>query len=202
MDPRLQEVADALRRGDKIDAIRLLREATGMGLKEAKETVERLIAEGEGAPPVDAKFATYFDRQRETASEGEGAGSGAAGASSGDAGSGTADAEARRRAENAALASEMQRDLTALRAPRNPDTPPLESPLAEEVEALVRAQKYIDAVKLVRERNGGGLKEAKDQVDLLMEQRGMKKPASKGCVIVVAIAVVLVGAIMALVIMG
>ena len=32
-------VVDALSRGDKIDAIRLLREATGLGLKEAKDVV-------------------------------------------------------------------------------------------------------------------------------------------------------------------
>ena len=33
-------VAAALSRGDKIDAIRLLREATGLGLKEAKDVVD------------------------------------------------------------------------------------------------------------------------------------------------------------------
>ncbi len=33
-------VVEAMRRGDKIDAIRLLREQTGLGLKEAKDAVE------------------------------------------------------------------------------------------------------------------------------------------------------------------
>jgi hypothetical protein len=33
-------VIDAIRRGNKIDAIRLLRDQTGMDLKEAKDTVE------------------------------------------------------------------------------------------------------------------------------------------------------------------
>jgi hypothetical protein len=33
-------VIDAIRRGNKIDAIRLLRDQTGMGLKEAKDAVE------------------------------------------------------------------------------------------------------------------------------------------------------------------
>ena len=37
-----REVADALRRCDKIEAIRLYRESTGVGLAEAKEIVERL----------------------------------------------------------------------------------------------------------------------------------------------------------------
>jgi ribosomal protein L7/L12 len=34
-------VADALRKGNKIDAIRILREKTGLGLKEAKDAVDR-----------------------------------------------------------------------------------------------------------------------------------------------------------------
>lgn len=34
------DVQDALQRGDKIEAIRVLREATGLGLKEAKDVIE------------------------------------------------------------------------------------------------------------------------------------------------------------------
>lgn len=41
-------VLDAMRQGQKIEAIRLLREATGMGLKEAKQAVEALPFEGSG----------------------------------------------------------------------------------------------------------------------------------------------------------
>ncbi len=44
----LAAIRDALSRGDKIEAIRLCREATGSGLAEAKEFVEGL----EGAPGV------------------------------------------------------------------------------------------------------------------------------------------------------
>ena len=33
-------VVDALQRGDKLEAIKLMREITGIGLKEAKDTVE------------------------------------------------------------------------------------------------------------------------------------------------------------------
>ncbi|KQU73634.1 MULTISPECIES: ribosomal protein L7/L12 [unclassified Rhizobacter] len=36
------EVVDALRRGNKIEAIKLLRDATGLGLSEAKDAVERV----------------------------------------------------------------------------------------------------------------------------------------------------------------
>lgn len=38
--PLPPEVSAAAQRGDKIEAIRLLREATGLGLREAKEAVE------------------------------------------------------------------------------------------------------------------------------------------------------------------
>lgn len=44
-DPRKnipQGVADALKRGEKIEAIRLYRGATGVGLKEAKDAVEAM----------------------------------------------------------------------------------------------------------------------------------------------------------------
>jgi ribosomal protein L7/L12 len=37
---RIPAVAEALRKGNKIDAIRILREKTGLGLKEAKDAVD------------------------------------------------------------------------------------------------------------------------------------------------------------------
>jgi ribosomal protein L7/L12 len=40
-------VAEALQRGNKIEAIRLMREHTGLGLKEAKDAVDRLQQETE-----------------------------------------------------------------------------------------------------------------------------------------------------------
>lgn len=43
LDPLVEEqVADLCRAGRKLDAIKALREATGMGLKESKEAVEAL----------------------------------------------------------------------------------------------------------------------------------------------------------------
>jgi hypothetical protein len=41
-----REVADALRAGRKIEAIKLYREATGVGLKEAKDYVEEVERQG------------------------------------------------------------------------------------------------------------------------------------------------------------
>ena len=43
-DPRLDEVAGLVRAGRKIEAIKLYRETTGAGLKEAKDAVDRLAA--------------------------------------------------------------------------------------------------------------------------------------------------------------
>ncbi len=45
------KVVDALRRGDKIEAIKLLREQTGIGLKEAKDAVEASEIEGPAKSP-------------------------------------------------------------------------------------------------------------------------------------------------------
>lgn len=46
-------VADAIRKGNKIDAIRILREKTGLGLKEAKDSVEQFPGSsmGDGTHP-------------------------------------------------------------------------------------------------------------------------------------------------------
>jgi ribosomal protein L7/L12 len=42
-DPRLDEVIALARDGKKIQAIKVYREVTGVGLKEAKDAVERLV---------------------------------------------------------------------------------------------------------------------------------------------------------------
>lgn len=44
----MSDVRDALASGQKIEAIKLYREATGCGLREAKEAVERME---QGTPP-------------------------------------------------------------------------------------------------------------------------------------------------------
>lgn len=44
-------VVDALKRGNKIEAIKLLREQTGVGLKEAKDAVDASGIEGPAKSP-------------------------------------------------------------------------------------------------------------------------------------------------------
>lgn len=43
LDPQTEAaINDAMARGNKIEAIKIIREATGMGLKESKEAIDRL----------------------------------------------------------------------------------------------------------------------------------------------------------------
>lgn len=53
MDDPYQRIADLLRAGRKIEAIKLLRETTGVSLKEAKDEVDRLSLDlaGDVEPP-------------------------------------------------------------------------------------------------------------------------------------------------------
>ncbi|MCE7550356.1 ribosomal protein L7/L12 [Streptomyces thermodiastaticus] len=43
-DPRLQQAHELARAGRQIEAIKVYREATGAGLKEAKDAVDRMVA--------------------------------------------------------------------------------------------------------------------------------------------------------------
>lgn len=43
-EEQIREITDALLKGRKIEAIKIYREATGVGLKEAKEFIEELTA--------------------------------------------------------------------------------------------------------------------------------------------------------------
>jgi ribosomal protein L7/L12 len=97
------KIADLIREGRKIEAIKLLRESTGIGLKQAKEEVERLSKEMSG--------------QASSPAISDAGGPGPSGA------------------------------------------------LSKEVVDLARQGKKIQAIKLLREQTGIGLKEAKEQVE-------------------------------------
>jgi hypothetical protein len=53
-DAQLNAISDALRAGNKIEAIKLHRDATGLGLKEAKDEIEAVEAD------LRAKFPDQF----------------------------------------------------------------------------------------------------------------------------------------------
>ena len=101
-DPVREEASGLLTQGRKMDAIKLMREKTGLGLKEAKEAVESL--EKLPASPPPASLVATLRRAQDT---------------------------------------------------------------SDEVQKLVAKGQKIEAIKLIRDRAGLGLKEAKDLVDRL-----------------------------------
>jgi ribosomal protein L7/L12 len=170
MSQDFRPVADAIRAGNKFEAIRLLRELTGMSVDEAEKMVDRLEAE---------------DPSLTAAREG------------GLPGSEVSAAAAAKADED--FSTSLKQDLDALRAPRNVNVAPLEGELADQVAVLAAAHRYLDAIKLVQARTGADLKTAKDQVEALMEQRGIARRNSKGCfVVVLAILLAMLGLALAL----
>lgn len=73
MDETTRRVRELLRQGQKVEAVKLLRDATGMGLKEAAEEVDRLGA-GEGpvasATPRRVGYDDVSDEVRRLATSG------------------------------------------------------------------------------------------------------------------------------------
>jgi ribosomal protein L7/L12 len=131
-----ERIADLIEQGRKIEAIKLLRESTGIGLAEAKAQIEQLSAEA---------------------------------------------------AEHAMPA----------------ERPGLDTPgLPEDVLALARGGRKIEAIKLLREQSGLGLKEAKERIEAEVDTTGASVTNPRALVIAVAIAVLLLGMAMALFVMA
>ncbi len=125
-----QRIAELIEQGRKIEAIKQLREATGIGLAEAREQVERLSAEAAGQP-------------------------------------------------------------------RPAERPDLDTPgLPEDVLALARSGQKLEAIKLLRERTGLGLKEAKEQVEAQTDTAN--NPRAFIVVAVAVVVLVVMGVLMAL----
>ena len=127
-----EHIAELIEQGRKIEAIKLLREATGVGLAEAKEEIERLSAEAAGQTPL---------------------------------------------AERPGL-----------------DT----KGVPEDVLALARAGQKIEAIKILRERNGIGLKEAKEQVEASLGAPVASNNARILIAVLAAILVALMGVVLPL----
>ena len=106
MSEASHQIAELIRQGKKIEAIKLLRDTTGIGLKEAKEEVERLSAELTG------------------------------------------------------------------QAPSIPISHAAGETVSKEVLELARAGRKIEAIKLLREQQGLGLKEAKEKVETVTGSSG------------------------------
>ncbi len=136
-----------LARGRKIEAIKELRDGTGMGLREAKEYVERMPVPAYHENPADLAHV------RELAAQGK-----------------PIQAIRELRQRTGMGLKEAKQYVDALTATGEPPAHPRDelSPTAmAQVRALLAAGKTIQAVKLVREDTGWGLKRAKDFVDRL-----------------------------------
>ena len=64
-DALLQQLRDLLARGEKIEAIRVYRKASGAGLKEAKDYVEALQGGGPAPQQEDAFLQSLLDLMRQ-----------------------------------------------------------------------------------------------------------------------------------------
>jgi ribosomal protein L7/L12 len=118
-----ERIAELIEQGRKIEAIKLLRENTGVSLEEAKEQIERLTAEAAGQ--MDP-------------------------------------------AERHGLST---------------------AGLPEDVLALARAGQKLEAIKILRERTGTGLKEAKEQIEAVTNNA--PSAASRARLLVVALVALL-----------
>ena len=62
-----------------------------------------------------------------------------------------------------------------------------------DIEALVRERRKIEAIKELRQRTGLGLKEAKDRLDLLERQLGIRQPSAPAQTLLFWIVLIVVG---------
>lgn len=174
----LDEVKAQIVLGNKIEAIRLYREATGVGLKEAKDAVEAMErGEEVAALPVSNKTmvvgASSLDQVRVLALSGQKVAAisryreltGADLAAAKDA----VEAMARGESVEAAIAAVSAGAAASSQFANSAE-------LMDEVKRLLRAEKKIEAVKVYREYFNCGLAEAKDAVDAAETELKLQAP--------------------------
>ena len=158
-----RRVRDLLAVGRKIEAIRVYREQTGTGLKEAKDAVEA-IQRGVPAPlsaGVDESFrselVSLLDRGQKI------------------------EAIKLYRERTGAGLKEAKDAVEAIQRGQAPALTGLDEALERELVGLLQQGQKIEAIKLYRERTGAGLKEAKDAVDALAARQGVPSQQRTGC---------------------
>ena len=150
-DPLVQ---DALAQGRKIEAIKHYRELSGVGLKEAKEVIEYLVAGGEATkkkrqkPPVDAAAGIRDLLNEARRDEAVDLYARFAGVDQYTAQDAVAEIEREMRLED-----------------RSDESDRLSLMERSELQQLLLDGNKIEAVKRYRELTGQGLREAKDAVD-------------------------------------
>ena len=160
----LDRVLSLARAGQLIDAIKLYREQTGVGLKDAKETVEAL-RDGRLTPPADApsappqpmpepKRGPDLERITSLARAGQ-----------------LIDAIKLLRQDLDVGLKEAKEAVEALRDGRPVSLPQQSAPslsdFASHIAGMVHAGRKIEAIAQYREKTGLGLREAKDAVEAI-----------------------------------
>ena len=142
--------------GRLISAIKLYREETGAGLKQAKDAVERMRAELSAVPSRPG--AVNLDRVQQELAAGR-----------------IIDAiKLYREATGVGLkeAKDAVERMQASPMPVPPERGSMDGSIDSEISALLSSGRMIDAVKLTRERLNLSLKEAKDYVDDVQRRGG------------------------------
>lgn len=158
------DLAQLVKDGRKIEAIKRYREMTGVGLKEAKDAIEELEA---------GRMVTFAQNV----------------VSRGSTSVSMAQVQAALEAGNKIEAIKLYREMTGLglkeakdaieAMPTDAFTNSNSAPDLSEIRNLIAADKKIEAVKRYREMTGAGLKEAKDMVDALAAGKVAPSPAKR-----------------------
>ncbi len=101
----------------------------------------------------------------------------------------------RYREETGTGLAEAKDAVESLEAGRSfPEAQPEDSDLTSQVIGLLGRGEKIEAVKLYRNKFGGGLKEAKEAVERIGEQNGIPSSSGSGCLgVVILVAIVVAG---------
>jgi ribosomal protein L7/L12 len=159
--------------GRKIEAIKLFRERTGAGLKEAKDAVEA-IERGQASPASPIGDRTFEDEVVTLLERGQ-----------------KIEAIKRYRERTGVGLKEAKDAVEAIqRGQAVPSGPQGDGDLEDEVVSLLEQGRKIEAIKRYRERTGVGLKEAKDAVERMAERRGLVTSQGAGCLGVILVALI------------
>lgn len=158
-----RQVRYLLAEGRKIEAIRIYRERTGMGLKEAKDAVEASQRGDPSSPPagVDepfrSKLVSLLDRGQKI------------------------QAIKLYRERTGSGLKEAKDAVEAFQRGQSPAHTGLDEALERELVGLLQRRQKIEAIKRYRERTGVGLKEAKDAVESLAARQDLSSRQGSGC---------------------
>jgi ribosomal protein L7/L12 len=169
-----QEIRGLLGEGQKIEAIKLYRERTGAGLKQAKEAVEA-IERGEPLPIpeiVDESFKRELIALLDHGQKIE---------------------AIKLYRENTGVGLKQAKDAVEAiqRGERLPDPDESENAIHQTLVSLLKQGRKIDAIKVYREVTESGLKESKDAIESIAARHGLSGSQRIGCLGVIFFALVI-----------